>query len=90
MTQSVSQTPDDHLLFWRMVEALDIPLAEAIRGDELTPGGVSSMLSKCAHCRAPHYCALYLASRDGKVARPPSFCRNRARLDGLRALHPAD
>lgn len=90
MSQSVSQTPDDHLLFWRMVEALDIPLAEAIRDDEVTPDRLSSMLSKCAHCRAPDYCALYLASRDGKARTPPSFCKNRASLEKLHALHPAD
>lgn len=89
MPPSISQTPDEHLLFWRMVEALDIPLAEAVRDDEVSPDNLSKMLVKCAHCSAPHYCALYLASRDGRAGTTPSFCKNRHALDRLHAHHPA-
>ena len=64
MPASLSQTPDSHLLFWRMASALDIPLDETIQKSELTPDRLSRMLVKCAHCPEPQYCALFLAARS--------------------------
>lgn len=87
MTQALSQTPDAHLLFWRMIEAMDIPLAEAIQKAELAPDRLSKMLIKCAHCPQPQYCALFLAARDSRTATPPHFCANRAAIRRLHALH---
>jgi hypothetical protein len=89
MSSPISQIPDSHLLFWRMVESLDIPLAEAVRKDEVSPEHLSKMLVKCAHCTQPHYCALYLAARDSHAETPPSFCVNRTAFARLHALHPA-
>ena len=84
MKDQISQRPDADLLFWRMTEAMDIPLDQAIQHDALSTTELSKMLDKCARCPAPHYCALFLAARAGQTDAPPAFCPNRKCLGRLR------
>lgn len=89
MKPPISQTPDSRLLFWRMTQAMGIPLADAIQHDEMSPKLISRMLVKCAHCPQPDFCALYLAARDSHADSPPNFCANRTQFGRLHAQHPS-
>lgn len=84
-----TQTPDAPLLFWRMVGALDIPLADAILEDEISPVQLPRTLVKCGHCHHAAFCRIFLSARDNVVETPPSFCPNRRTLSALHAAHPA-
>jgi len=84
MKEPISQPPDSDLLFWRMAEAMDIPLDQAIQDEKLSPATLSKMLDKCARCAAPHFCSLYLFARSDKAPRAPCFCPNRRVLARLR------
>lgn len=84
MKEPISQPPDTNLLFWRMADAMDIPLDQAIQDEKLSPANLSKMLDKCARCAAPHFCSLYLYARSDKAPRAPCFCPNRKVLARLR------
>lgn len=80
---SLTQKPDEKLLIWRMVRALDVDLAYEIHRERLSVERLSSMLKNCAHCPEPQACRLYLEARGDKAAVPPSFCPNRVVLTAL-------
>lgn len=88
MPKPITQPPDDHLLMWRMVNALEIPMDEAIRSGKLAVQHLSKMLDCCARCSATHYCSIYLGNREDHAEERPSFCCIRKGLDALLTAFP--
>lgn len=74
---------DTGLPMWNMVRALNIEISAAITGQMLTAAALGGMKRNCHRCLARPFCAVFLESRDGQTASPPSYCPNRKQLAKL-------
>ena len=81
---------DEVILMWRMVSAMQIDLAAAIRSDGLEVETLSKMMRNCAGCVDPHMCKVFLTRREDLLPRPPKFCPNKMTLRSLRINHHVD
>lgn len=80
------QTPDypPELPMWRMMTAMELDTARAIRENRLHLDQLARMMRNCARCQDPGLCQMFLDRRTDAAVEPPSFCPNRDALIQLR------
>ncbi|MFV2034410.1 MAG: DUF6455 family protein [Halocynthiibacter sp.] len=78
-------------LVGRMAERLGLDLDDMMQRGQMRPEELREIILRCVGCPDPTGCEGWLASREAVVSehtpRAPAFCRNKAKLDGMRKRH---